>query len=118
MNPTIYGDAKSAAPVDAPKVLTDEDQELKDHYLFLGWLQANHEDVEAGADVTALCRTAFLNALQYARAHNQAPAKVDVDAVMEVVLKWQADGTFQCDPYEDEKDLRDRLTKLFNPQPL
>lgn len=43
--------------------LTDE----ASHHLFMGWLHANHADINDNADVSDLCRRAFLDALRYAR---------------------------------------------------
>ena len=52
----------------APKVLTDEQA----HYLFMGWLHANHADINDSADMSDLCRRAFLDALRYARDNHSA----------------------------------------------
>ena len=60
--------------------LTDE----ASHHLFMGWLHANHADINDNADVSDLCRRAFLDALRYARDNGYlAPAAgLTVEEVM------------------------------------
>jgi hypothetical protein len=50
----------------------------------------------------------------YAERSKSQPKCLTVDVAMGIVLKWQEEGMWSCDPYEDEKDLRERLTKAAN----
>jgi len=98
-----YIAAKSAAPVDTPKVLTDERaaQIAQDQYVNV----FDNGDEEWQMRLA----NAMAHGLLYARDNDLlAPAKVDVDAVMDVVLDW-------CCPTRDAEDqLRACLNKLFN----
>ena len=94
-----YIAAKSAAPVDAPKVLTDDE--------VVRLAEQASQDIGTQA--------AIVGVLKYARDNGYlAPAKVDVDAVYELVENWLLTWVEKTDPEaSDYSDLRARLTKLF-----
>jgi hypothetical protein len=128
-----FAAAKSAAPVDAPKVLTDE--EVKRIAAVVVPPDTTDEGRPGWTGYRSLCRDAAMDALRYARDNGYfasvnppkvsqdeydrmsfvmrggvtpIPAKVDVEKIMEVVLDW-------CCPTRDAEDqLRDRLTKLLS----
>ena len=64
--------------MDGQEPVADEEQELADHYLYMGWLGARPDRPWTDEDA----REAFLHALEYARAHPSPSAPVDIAEII------------------------------------
>jgi ketosteroid isomerase-like protein len=60
--------------------------------------------------VPAIYKKACAEILRQLRDHYAPPGTLTVDQAVEVVLKWQDESAFQCDPYLDKQALREALT--------
>lgn len=107
---------KALAELDKPAE-PDKRRELTDeasHHLFMGWLHANHADINDNADVSDLCRRAFLDALRYARDNGYlAPAVgLTVEEAHEIALQWVSEEDLEHGYTEQAAArLRARLTE-------
>ena len=97
--------------MEAQEPVADEEQELADHYLYMGWLGARPERPWTDEDA----REAFLHALKYARAHPSPSAPVDIaeviragDVMHEAMVRYQMD--VDDDPPMKHRDMMEAWT--------
>ena len=78
----IYRDLQRSLAIlkdmDGQEPVADEEQELADHYLYMGWLGARPDRPWTDEDA----REAFLHALEYARTHPSPSAPVDIAEII------------------------------------
>ena len=111
----VAGDAMHKGSAPSPAVV---EPDLADHYLFMGWLNANYDDVDR-TQCTDLCKRAFLAAMKYARAHPpKAASGPTVRKIMDAVASWDSARIGEKPAETDAElramwnDLRERLNKL------